>query len=98
MGGFFGRSSCVKESSAAFDAYITKTVAACASEREERVKAWVTAPRARECHPLRAEEHLAPLFVVVGAAHDEERGRRVYTEDNAMGAGVTLSAWEFHSS
>ena len=37
MGGFFGRVRGVKEASAAFDAYITETVAAGAPEREARV-------------------------------------------------------------
>jgi aromatic ring-opening dioxygenase catalytic subunit (LigB family) len=97
MGGFFGRVRGVKEASAAFDAYITETVAAGAPEREARVKAWASAPHARDCHPLRAEEHLAPLFVVAGAAYDEERGARIYNDSNAMGSGATLSAWEFRS-
>ena len=97
MAGFFGRIRGVNESSAAFDEYITEAVAAGAPEREERIKAWANAPYARDCHPVRAEEHLAPLFVVAGAAHDDERGARIYSDSNAMGSGVTLSAWEFRS-
>lgn len=97
MGGFFGRIRGVKESSAKFDEYMTEAVAAEASEREERIKAWATAPHARDCHPMRAEEHLAPMFVVAGAAYDEERGARIFSENNAIGSGVTLSAWEFRS-
>lgn len=98
MGGFFGQVRGVKEASAAFDAYISAAVAADAAEREEKIQGWERAPHARECHPPRAEEHFAPLFVVAGAAHDEERGERLYGEDNMMGSGVTMSAWQFHTA
>lgn len=95
MRGFSGQSGGVKEASAAFDAYVTAACSADATSRETRLVGWEQAPHARDCHPPGGEEHLTPLFVVAGAAYDEERGARVYGEDNMMGKGITMSAWEF---
>lgn len=96
MMGFFGRVPNVAAASAAFDAHITAAVTdESAAARRAKLLAWDQAPHARECHPPRAEEHLVPLFVAAGAARDDESGVRVYSEDNLMGSGVTVSAWQF---
>eukprot|EP00288_Rhodomonas_lens_P005484 CAMPEP_0177730772 /NCGR_PEP_ID=MMETSP0484_2-20121128/22174_1 /TAXON_ID=354590 /ORGANISM="Rhodomonas lens, Strain RHODO" /LENGTH=258 /DNA_ID=CAMNT_0019243797 /DNA_START=23 /DNA_END=796 /DNA_ORIENTATION=+ len=39
------------------------------SKREELLKSWERAPHARFCHPR--EEHLLPLFVIAGAAGED---------------------------
>ena len=97
MRGFFGQLPDVAQASAAFDAWVCGAVAEPAG-RQERVMGWEGAPSARECHPPRAEEHLLPLFVVAGAAHDDEEGVRAFGEADFMGAGVTMSAWDFRPS
>jgi aromatic ring-opening dioxygenase catalytic subunit (LigB family) len=64
----FGRASSTTPSRV-FDAWLVETAATRGSERERRLAGWVHAPAARECHPR--EEHLLPLHVMAGAAHDE---------------------------
>jgi len=38
--------------------------------KQQAITKWHTLPAARQCHPR--EEHLVPLFVIIGAAHDDE--------------------------
>jgi aromatic ring-opening dioxygenase catalytic subunit (LigB family) len=78
------------EASDEFDAWLTEAVTAPSSAiREERLKLWQKAPKARLAHPR--EEHLLPLMVAAGAA-GEDRGRRIFS-DRVMGA--TVSAFQF---
>ena len=80
------------EPSAQFERWLTDTlVDGPIDERDERLLRWDAAPGARLSHP--AEDHLVPLMVAVGAA-DEERGERIYFEDDFMG-GVTSASYRF---
>jgi aromatic ring-opening dioxygenase catalytic subunit (LigB family) len=85
----FGRSEST-EPAAAFEAYLNKAITAPeASRREQMLAHWENAPMARLAHPR--EDHLAPLFVVAGAA-GADRGRRVFS-DYAM--DVTMASYVF---
>ncbi len=80
-----------KVPSQAFDQWLQTTLAAPPAQRETLLSAWETAPAARICHPR--EEHLIPLMVALGAAHDDQ-ATCVYHEDNVFG-GVTASSFRF---
>ncbi len=84
----FGRGTAVADS-LAFDTWLGDTVALPAPERDARLTAWASAPSARECHPR--EEHLLPLMVIAGAAHDD-RGTLPF-RDTVL--GVRVSAAQF---
>jgi aromatic ring-opening dioxygenase catalytic subunit (LigB family) len=84
----FGHPSALGDSQK-FDAWLTETVAAAPPERDARLDDWTRAPAARQCHPR--EEHLAPLFVVAGAAGDDRGVRRFAGEVLA----VAVSAFHF---
>ena len=75
----------------AFDDWLTKAVESSAQERHRSLANWGQAPGARQCHPLRAEEHLLPLMVSAGAA-GEDAGRKVFS-DRVM--ETTVSAFCF---
>jgi aromatic ring-opening dioxygenase catalytic subunit (LigB family) len=78
--------------SAAFDAWLQSSVVqASPQEREENLRAWATAPAARQAHPR--EEHLLPLMVTVGAAGDDVATCQ-YHETMFFGA-VTVSSFRF---
>ena len=79
--------------SAEFDRWLTDTVALPAAERNARLAQWDTAsgPAGRLSHPPRAEEHLLPLHVVVGAAGDGV-GRKVFSDQVLA---TTISAFRF---
>lgn len=79
----FGRDN--RESSTAFDDWLTKSIAAPEAERDLALAEWVKAPHARACHPR--EEHLIPLMVAAGAA-GTDRGVREYRE-TVMGGVVS---------
>lgn len=64
----FGRPEALA-ASAAFDAWLTETVALPRERRDPRLTAWEAAPFAREVHPR--EEHLLPLMVIAGAAGED---------------------------
>ena len=53
---------------------------------------WATrAPQALQNHPT--PEHLLPLFATLGAAHDEEQGRRIHASyDRGL---LSLDAYAF---
>ena len=70
---------------------LTHAVQAEPKEREKLLAEWTLAPRARDCHPLGAEEHLLPLMTVAGAAGNS-LGRKVFS-DRVM--QTTLSAFTF---
>ncbi|HET6160046.1 MAG TPA: class III extradiol ring-cleavage dioxygenase [Dongiaceae bacterium] len=55
------------------------------ARRADALELWSTAPDALLCHPR--AEHLAPLFVVAGAAGDD-RGRRTFN-DRIIGKAVS---------
>jgi aromatic ring-opening dioxygenase catalytic subunit (LigB family) len=74
-----------------FDDWLTQAVQAEPKERQQLLADWATAPRARDCHPPGAEEHLLPLMTVAGAAGNSV-GRKVFS-DRVM--QTTLSAFTF---
>lgn len=74
-----------------FDDWLTHAVQAEAKAREQLLAEWTLAPRARDCHPLGAKEHLLPLMTVAGAAGNSV-GRKVFS-DRVM--QTTLSAFTF---
>lgn len=66
------------EVSEVFDAWLTRAVEdPDPVRRAQSIVHWERAPGARDCHP--EAEHLAPLFVVLGAAADDP-GRRTYAD------------------
>jgi aromatic ring-opening dioxygenase catalytic subunit (LigB family) len=76
----------VTDAAQRFDDWLTAAVAK--SDEEERSRAlqsWSSAPDALFCHPR--AEHLAPLFVVAGAARGD-RGRRTFS-DRIIGNAVS---------
>jgi aromatic ring-opening dioxygenase catalytic subunit (LigB family) len=62
-----------------FDAWLAQTVEADPAVRWQALAHWDQAPRARECHPERQEEHLLPLMLAAGAAGDDQ-GRHVFVD------------------
>ena len=87
---FFGPQA--REASKAFDDWLCHaTLEAAGAQRAARLLHWASAPAARIAHPR--EEHLIPLMVAVGAAHDEA-GARIYHEDDFMG-GIVVSSMRF---
>lgn len=80
-----------REPSAAFDAWLTAALAAPPADRTAAILAWESAPFARVCHAQ--EDHLAPLFVALGAA-EAETAEVTYHDSNVFG-GVTASSWRF---
>ena len=82
----FGRAS-AGPASLEFDDWLSETVALPAAERDARLTAWSSAPRARECHPR--EEHLLPLMVIAGAA-GADRGSSPY-RDSLMGVRIAAA-------
>jgi aromatic ring-opening dioxygenase catalytic subunit (LigB family) len=69
-----------------FDAWLTTAVEAPDEEERSRaLESWSASPDALFCHPR--AEHLAPLFVVAGAA-GADLGRRVYS-DRIIGKAVS---------
>lgn len=77
--------------SEAFDAWLGQTLALPSPARTAKIVDWEKAPYARICHPR--EDHLAPLFVALGAAEGEP-ATRVYHDEGLFG-GVTASSWRF---
>lgn len=74
-----------------FDAWLTQTCEAEPLQRALGLAQWDQAPRARMCHPLRAEEHLLPLMVAAGAA-SSGLGHKVYSQRVMQ---TTISAFRF---
>jgi aromatic ring-opening dioxygenase catalytic subunit (LigB family) len=73
-----------------FDAWLTETVESRDPvARDQRLIDWRAAPEALACHPR--SEHLAPLFVVAGAA-DGDPGQRDYADQLD---GVAISGFRF---
>lgn len=80
-----------REPSEAFDKWLGAALADAPSARRRRILAWEEAPFARACHPN--ADHLAPLFVALGAAEDAT-ATRVYHDEGLFG-GVTASSYRF---
>ena len=98
MGAFFGQplrsGKSAAEVSGSFDSWFTEACASTdAEERQRALIGWESAPGALECHPR--SEHWLPLLVVVGAAHGDEAGRVIYTEQDMMGQGIAMSNVQF---
>jgi aromatic ring-opening dioxygenase catalytic subunit (LigB family) len=83
---FGPQSSAVAEQ---FDGWLRATAGLEASERDQRLTAWASAPSARQAHPR--EEHLLPLMVIAGAA-GSDRGQLAY---GGKILGLRLSAYHF---
>lgn len=77
--------------SKAFDTWLGDVLAMEPDAREAALMEWEAAPYARVCHAR--EDHLVPLFVALGAAH-EATSTRTY-HDEAIFGGVTASSWRF---
>lgn len=78
--------------SAAFDAWLTAAIESDGAQREALLAQWSSASHARDCHPVRAEEHLLPLMVAAGAATTGSRARKVYSEQVLK---TSISAFRF---
>jgi aromatic ring-opening dioxygenase catalytic subunit (LigB family) len=60
-------------------------------DRKETLSHWSSSPGGRQCHPR--EEHLIPLMVVAGAAHDSKKpGETIY---NSIINAMSLHAFKF---
>lgn len=62
-----------------FDAWLAQVIATDPVARWQALAHWDQAPRARECHPERQEEHLLPLMLAAGAAGDDQ-GQHVFVD------------------
>ncbi len=83
---FASTDSRVIEAAQRFDDWLTAAVEAVdETERARALESWAATPEAVFCHPR--AEHLAPLFVVAGAAQGD-RGRRTYS-DRIIGKAVS---------
>jgi aromatic ring-opening dioxygenase catalytic subunit (LigB family) len=80
-----------REPSEAFDKWLAATMSRTPDRRTSGVLAWEKAPCARVCHPR--EDHLAPLFVALGAA-ESEKAICTYHDQGLFG-GVTASSYRF---
>lgn len=78
-----------KAPSAAFDTWLSDTMALPGGQRTKALLDWDKAPSARICHPQ--EDHLVPLFAALGAAENEP-ATLVYHDKNVFG-GVTASSY-----
>ena len=78
-----------KAPSAAFDAWLSDSMALPGDQRTKALLEWDKAPSARICHP--EEDHLVPLFAALGAA-ENELATMVYHDKNVFG-GVTASSF-----
>ena len=76
--------------SEAFDAWLCEVMALPPAERTAALLEWEKAPYARICHA--EEDHLAPLFVALGAA-EADSAQQVYHDKGLMG-GVTASSYK----
>jgi len=74
-----------------FDEWLWEAMAQSPDARRERIVNWEQAPAARICHPR--EDHLAPLFVSIGAAGSDE-AKRIYHDTDLFG-GLHASSYQF---
>ncbi|RTL85715.1 MAG: dioxygenase [Hyphomicrobiales bacterium] len=74
-----------------FDKWLSDALSSAPERRSASVMAWEQAPYARVCHPR--EDHLAPLFVALGAA-ENDTATQTYHERGLFG-GVTATSYRF---
>ncbi len=74
---FFSSTPAAVQAAGEFDAWLGSVMASPAPAREQALAQWQHAPGALACHPR--AEHLLPLMVIAGAAHDAA-AQRVYNE------------------
>lgn len=74
-----------------FDDWLFNTLALPKDDRIKAFKNWQNAPSARIAHPR--EDHLVPLFSVIGAANDDAASR-IYHQTDLMGF-ITASSYRF---
>jgi aromatic ring-opening dioxygenase catalytic subunit (LigB family) len=91
MGSFFGQPG-LGDNATKWDAYLDTAMAGGDGPRRQLLADWATAPGAK--HSVPRAEHLAPLWVVAGAAHKVDAGRRVWGEANFMVPGLAMSSWQ----
>ncbi|KAL3780789.1 hypothetical protein ACHAW5_004902 [Stephanodiscus triporus] len=73
-----------------FDIWLGRVMAKPPAERTADLLNWESsAPHARDCHPR--EDHLAPIWVAVGAAEDDV-ATRTYRDEDLFG-GITASSY-----
>jgi aromatic ring-opening dioxygenase catalytic subunit (LigB family) len=89
MGDFRMNTHMLDPASVQFDGWLTQTVSAEPTDREEKLAHWAEAPGARKSHPR--EEHLLPMMIAAGAA-DGDKGQRVF---NDVVWGKVLSSFQF---
>ncbi len=75
--------------SEAFDAWLSKVMAAPSAERTAALMDWEAAPYARTCHAQ--EDHFAPIWAVLGAAETEPAVMSYH--DTMIFGGVTASSY-----
>ncbi len=79
------------EPSDAFDKWLEQALALPPEQRTRAIIDWESAPYARVCHAK--EDHLAPLFVALGAA-EADVATQTYHERGVLG-GMTASSYRF---
>lgn len=90
MHGFISDDTDAYENSEKFDGWLTETITTKdINKRNTALINWQNAPSARDCHPR--SEHLAPLFVVAGAAGNDA-GQVDFT---GKLMGVKISGFKF---
>ena len=90
MQGFMSESLTGASASKQFDEWLTRSVEKNnAIKRNELLVNWEKAPKARESHPR--SEHLAPLFVIAGAAGDDTAIR----DYSGLLMSINISGYKF---
>jgi aromatic ring-opening dioxygenase catalytic subunit (LigB family) len=72
-----------------FEDWLFKAVASDKESRKEKILHWDSAPAARDSHPR--EDHLVPLFVIAGAAGDDQ-GKRLFSDQVF---GIKMGSYQF---
>jgi aromatic ring-opening dioxygenase catalytic subunit (LigB family) len=94
MQSFMSGSASMPEQSSRFDDWLNAVVVgqeASSHDQHRQMLAWEEAPEARNCHPR--EEHLLPLHVCFGAAHQLGLQARNVFNDHLLGAKVSAFMW-----
>lgn len=74
-----------------FNQWLVETMLLTGEAREQALLNWEQAPKARLCHPPKAEEHLLPLLVIAGSA---AKSQGVCTYNDLL-LETSISAFEF---
>jgi len=92
MSSFFSKSKSIAGDSKKFDDWLQDTIVRSSpSERINKLIGWKSAPLARFAHPK--EDHLMPLFVIVGAAQ-KSAATLNYHEEKFFNS-ITVSGFKF---